>query len=107
MKRQEFAKRLTLAYRRYLGAEPDPGQAEFGRRVMARIKRPPPHQSAVSKWFKGALPGDLEAMEALADELGVRRGWLYFGEAPMTDAPAAERAAAADEAAGRASRRSR
>lgn len=54
-------------------------------------------QSAAKGWLKGVVPTDLESQLALALELGVDPGWLYFF--PFSKAPApmgAELASAAE-----------
>lgn len=48
-------------------------------------------QGAISRWYRGAVP-PLDTIEAIAAALGVRAGWLAFGEgaaaAPVEAAPA-------------------
>lgn len=56
-------------------------QSELGERVGRRVKRTYT-QTAVAGWLSRSLPRDLETQEALAAELGVTPGWLYFKEGP-------------------------
>ena len=98
--REQFAARMRLAFRRYEGDGERVEQAEFGRRVAKRLRRKPLTQATVSRWFRDAIP-PLDVLAAIADELGVRRGWLAFGEGPMVPASASELSGAADATAGR------
>ena len=60
-------------------------QEALATRVGARAKRTY-SQSAAKGWLKGVVPSDLESQLALALELGVDPGWLYFF--PFSEAPA-------------------
>lgn len=53
--------------------------ARVGRRIGKTLT-----QAASQGWLTGSIPRDLTTMTALADELGVDAGWLYFdrGNAP-------------------------
>jgi hypothetical protein len=58
-------------------------QTEIGRRVGEAMDREPFTQPTVSGWFRtdgtGSIP-EVGVQEALAAVLGVRAGWLAFGE---------------------------
>lgn len=72
-----FARWQSLSY-------PDkPNQTDLGNRVGKRVNRTYT-QTAVAGWLAGKAPRELEAMDALATELEVHPGWLYFerGDAP-------------------------
>lgn len=61
-------------------------QEELAKRVGKRAKRPYT-QSAAKGWLvDGVVPSDLESQLALAQELEVDPGWLYFY--PFSQAPA-------------------
>jgi hypothetical protein len=62
-------------------------QTEIGRRVGEAMDREPFTQPTVSGWFRtdgtGSIP-EVGVQEALAAVLGVRAGWLAFGEGPAS-----------------------
>jgi transcriptional regulator with XRE-family HTH domain len=62
-------------------------QSEIGRRVGEEMDREPFTQPTVSGWFRtdgtGSIP-EVGVQEALAAVLGVRAGWLAFGEGPAS-----------------------
>jgi hypothetical protein len=86
-KHQAFAERLRKAVRLFESEAGDLDQAELGRLVAQREGRKQPYrQPSVSLWFKGSVP-EVPALMALASVLGVRAGWLLFGEEPRDALP--------------------
>lgn len=64
-------------------------QPILAKRLTQRLKRKKPlGASTVGKWLNGTLPSKTSLMVALARELGVDPGWLYFGGASEAPAPA-------------------
>jgi hypothetical protein len=58
---------------------------ELGVRVGRAMGRDALAQSTVGRWFTGAIP-EVPTMAALSVVLGVRAGWLAFGEEPAREA---------------------
>ena len=61
----------------------DPSKAEIARALGVS-------SAAVSLWVNGGSEPERERLGELADFLGVRRGWLAYGEGPMFAAEPAE-----------------
>jgi transcriptional regulator with XRE-family HTH domain len=84
---QQFADRLRRAW---LQVQADEGvelnQGVLAERLSALLERTPPYsQASVSRWLRGeSEPDELAVYVALARILGVRAGWLAFGEEPAT-----------------------
>lgn len=86
--RKDFAQRMVTAYFGYQSrAGRKVEQRELGELVGRRLKRDPFNQATVSGWLSGAIPAT-DVLAAIADELGVSRSWLTWGEGEM--APAKE-----------------
>jgi transcriptional regulator with XRE-family HTH domain len=76
----EFAYRVRLAAKALeLATGRDISQEELGELVGKELQRDPYTGVAVHRWLKGRRP-NYEIMAALARVLGVRKGWLAFGE---------------------------
>jgi hypothetical protein len=80
---ERFSERLRAELLQLAVREGKPvGWAELGRRVRDRTGREVTDAS-VNRWGSGSVP-DLETIAALAAILGVRAGYLAFGEEPAT-----------------------
>jgi hypothetical protein len=80
---ERFSERLRAELLQLAVREGRPvGWAELGRRVRERTGREVTDAS-VNRWGSGSVP-DLETIAALAAILGVRAGYLAFGEEPAT-----------------------
>jgi transcriptional regulator with XRE-family HTH domain len=81
-----FRLRLREAVkRREIVTGTDMTQGELARAVSEAIGVDPPlGQAAASRWLNGSVPG-LDVIAGLAAVLGVRAGWLAFGELPAYD----------------------
>jgi transcriptional regulator with XRE-family HTH domain len=86
LERAAFAERAQSAFWRATAKRRGLSQTELGRAVGARVGRLY-KQPTVADWLSGSLPRDVASMIALAQELGVDPGWLYFGEASKAPAP--------------------
>lgn len=77
-----FGARMREAKRRYeQDRDPEPVyNKDIGERVGALLRRPPITSQAVGRWLQGQVPDDLDVIRAIAVVLGVRPGWLAFGE---------------------------
>src|SRR6185312_949436 len=78
--------RARFAFYSRKRTEPDLTQDEVARRVGRAVRRAFT-QSTAQRWFAGGLPRDTRTGIALASELGVDPGWLYFGDASGAPAP--------------------
>lgn len=87
MSAQNFSARLFRAWH-LLQIRKQGGvtQEWLGKRVGRILGEEDLSQSAVSRWFKGAIP-DLDTIEAMAKALEVDPGWLAFGEASAAPSP--------------------
>ena len=96
---------MRRAFRLYQGDGKGVTQPEFAERVAKRLRRESAaskasvSQATISRWLNGkAVPDELAVFAVLADELGVRKCWLAFGEEPMLPPDAGVLASAADAA---------
>src|SRR6185312_8864442 len=78
--------RARFAFYSRKRTEPGLTQDEVARRVGRAVRRTFT-QSTAQRWFAGGLPRDTRTGVALANELGVDPGWLYFGGASGAPAP--------------------
>lgn len=82
---EALARRMSFAFARWqaLSYPEKPNQTDLGNRVGKRSGRTYT-QTAVAGWLSGKAPRELDSMDALAVELDVDPGWLYFnrGTAP-------------------------
>jgi transcriptional regulator with XRE-family HTH domain len=86
----EFAGRLRLAAKALeLATGRDISQEELGQLVGKEMQREPFTGVAVHRWLKGRRP-NYEIMAALSRVLGVRKGWLAFGEGEAGEGVKAE-----------------
>jgi hypothetical protein len=83
---ERFSERLRAELLQLAVREGKPvGWAELGRRVRERTGREVTDAS-VNRWGSGSVP-DLETIAALAAILGLRAGYLAFGEGPREATP--------------------
>jgi transcriptional regulator with XRE-family HTH domain len=88
---ERFSERLRAELLQLAVREGKPvGWAELGRRVRERTGRDVTDAS-VNRWGSGSVP-DLETIAALAAILGVRAGYLAFGEGEREATPLSSRA---------------
>jgi hypothetical protein len=77
----QFSRRLRTELLQLAVKEGRPvGWSELGRRLVKLTGRKVT-QASVHRWGTGSVP-DLETIAGLASILGVRAGWLAFGEEP-------------------------
>lgn len=90
MKDKSWRERLLRAWLLHqLRVSGELTQERLAERVSKRLKLEEPlTQSAVSRWFRGAVPRDLATIVAIAELLQVDPGWLAFGPASQAPPPA-------------------
>lgn len=76
---EAYQRRVEAAFALWSSTYVNGTQGAFAERVSSRAGRQFSANSVLG-WLRGAIPRELESMEALARALGVPAGWLYFGE---------------------------
>lgn len=84
--RREVAERVYAAFEAYNSGVPRSGkmsQADLGRLVAERLKKPSIPQATVSRWMSETNPvvTDPPTLRAIADVLNVDVMWLLYGAA--------------------------
>lgn len=82
--RREVAERVYLAFERYNSGVPRSGklsQADLGRLVAQRLRKPTIPQATVSRWMSETSPvvTDPPTIRAIAEVLNVDVMWLLYG----------------------------